>query len=897
MFNSVVIATNYYVNVNNFGASPPYTNWATAATKIQDAVDVASANDTVIVTNGIYSVGGAATPGKSLYNRVVIMEKITVRSVNGPDSTIILGQGPNGAGAVRCVFLLKDAMLIGFTLSNGHTRTTDDTIYDQSGGGLLTDGSGAVSNCVIRNCQADYYGGGAILKGGGAVIDSIVLRNSSEWSGGGVCCYTGGEIVQSTIIGNVATNNGGGVYFDTRGSIKKCVVSYNTARDGGGAYCNGLGTIDNSLFVKNKSRQDGGGIFLNNKVRVRNSTVCDNFAERDAGGVYCRLNGTNLNTLIYFNTAGRYGNNHREFGSSPYFSCCCTTPAVSNLDDGGGNITDDPQVYDQVAGDYGLSSASPCIGVGNNLYAPDDYDIDGRQRILGSPQIVDIGCFEHVPQQTGVPSDRYVSVNGGNFWPYDTVQKAAVNIQDAIDTAVNSDRIVVDDGIYKRAYRGVEGMKNRIAVVNKSLKILANTTKPSGMIVLGAKDLLTDGMGTNAVRCAYLKNYSGVLLSGFVLSNGFTRGNNGPTSIDMYQGFGGAVFLDGNGDISNCIIASSVASGGGGVYFNGGGSVINSQITNNFASEAGGGAVINTGGIISNSLICGNSSDDMGGAVFMMNNPTLQFKGKDMVNGALASFPGGLLDSCEILKNQADGSGGAVYMLQSGYVRNCKIVGNWSSVRGGAFFLESGGKVENCKIGINSVTGDGGGAYFASGGEIINSLFYENFGIYGGGAWFDSGGTIQSSTLASNYCVHGGGGIYCSGGGSNINNIIYANRIIGEGGTNYQHNGTGMYYEYCCTFPELTGAADGAGNITNAPDFSDTLAYDFHLLAGSPCLDAGTNLTWMAGAKDLDGNDRIYDGTVDMGCYEDVPEPSVFYAITGYFLLVIGILRKCGYKN
>ena len=171
--------------------------------------------------------------------------------------------------------------------------------------------------------------------------------------------------------------------------------------------------------------------------------------------------------------------------------------------------------------------------------------------------------------------------------------------------------------------------------------------------------------------------------------------------------------------------------------------------------------------------------------------------------------------------------------------------------------------------------------------QVINSLFCENFGIYGGGAFFSSGGKIESCTIVSNSCAYGGGGVYCDDGGTNINNIIYVNRTIGGGSTNYQHNGSGMYYTFCCTYPEIAGATNGAGNITNAPIFSDTVAYDFHLLSGSPCIDEGTNMAWMADAKDLDGNPRIYDGTVDMGCYEDVPEPYYLSFIIYYLILII----------
>jgi hypothetical protein len=51
------LAATHYVDVNSTNATPPYTNWAAAATNIEDAVDAAVAGDEVVVTDGVYANG------------------------------------------------------------------------------------------------------------------------------------------------------------------------------------------------------------------------------------------------------------------------------------------------------------------------------------------------------------------------------------------------------------------------------------------------------------------------------------------------------------------------------------------------------------------------------------------------------------------------------------------------------------------------------------------------------------------------------------------------------------------------------------------------------------------------------------------------------------------------
>jgi hypothetical protein len=236
-------ATTLYVNVNNSIPAPPYTNWLTAATNIQAAVDAAQAGDTVLVTNGGYATGGRAVYG-TMTNRVAVDKRITLLSVNGPQFTVIKGyQVPgtiNGDEAIRCVYLANRAVLSGFTLTNGATRASGDYDSEQSGGGVLCQSSTAlVTNCTLT-CNSAEAGGGAC---DGTLNNCTLTRNSAEAGGG---AYSG-TLNNCTLTSNSGYYGGGGCCY---GTLNDCTLTGNSAEAGGGAYS---GTLNNCILYYNSA--------------------------------------------------------------------------------------------------------------------------------------------------------------------------------------------------------------------------------------------------------------------------------------------------------------------------------------------------------------------------------------------------------------------------------------------------------------------------------------------------------------------------------------------------------------------------------------------------------------------------------------------------------------------
>jgi hypothetical protein len=181
----VIVAPAAILYVAPFGGdSAPYASWSDAATNLQDAVNAATAGDTVLVTNGVYSTGGGIKFG--FMHRLLLTNEILICSVNGSSNTVIAGApdpagGALGADGVRPVYL-SAGRLRGFTLRNGYTHSAG-TLGQTAGGGVLMTG-GTVSQCRVTGNYSAGNGGGGWLGDGACTSVTFVYNHPAATASG-----------------------------------------------------------------------------------------------------------------------------------------------------------------------------------------------------------------------------------------------------------------------------------------------------------------------------------------------------------------------------------------------------------------------------------------------------------------------------------------------------------------------------------------------------------------------------------------------------------------------------------------------------------------------------------------------------------------------------------------
>ncbi|MBL7943471.1 MAG: hypothetical protein JNM00_11920, partial [Flavobacteriales bacterium] len=218
-----------------------------------------------------------------------------------------------------------------------------------------------------------------------------------------------------------------------------------------------------------------------------------------------------------------------------------------------------------------------------------------------------------------------------------------------------------------------------------------------------------------------------------------------------------------------------------------------------------------------------------------------------------ANAEGVVIDGFDIRKAYNDAGGGAALVLSNGSARikHCIIHDNYAQ-SGVAF---SGGFVNE-------------NIYFE------DCLIYDNTSANGDVMVLGATNTkakLTNCTVASNIAT--GGNVF--GGFTSITYTIH-NSIVWNHSVDVFQFGTTVHVASCII--EESDPADYASSsdiLSSNPKFTNAGTDDYTLKLGSPAHNAGDNAL-VATNSDLGANPRIYENTVDMGCFEN-QTPSVYY--------------------
>ena len=543
-------ATVYYVDGGNPAPTPPYTTWATAATNIQDAVNLTASGDTVLVTNGVYASSGLVITG-GLTNRVALTNAITVQSVNGPWVTTIYGAGATiGTKAVRCAWLTNGASLVGFTLAGGATLFSGNNYTTESGGGAWCASSNSmIADCVISSNAANEYGGGVYQ---GTVVNCLISTNGSLLVGGGASYQS--VLVNCTVVSNATVGAASPL------AMTNCILYYNA----GGNY-----TASGSAFAYccTTPALAGAGNFTNAPQLFADGVHLAYGSPCFEAGI-----GTPMGTDIF----GQTWSNPPSVGCAEWQPQLVILPQLSIQFPAGGGFTigvnadGQPPITDAwtengqpIQNNGHFSGArTPMLAVSNPLLSDS-----------GAYQVVVSNSFGTATSAVLQVTIHCVAASGtAPLPPYSSWTTAATNIQDAINVGQPGDIILVTNGTY--AFGGIAmagGLTNRVALTNAVIVQSVNGPWVTTIYGAGATN------GSKAVRCAWLTN--GASLVGFTLAAGATLAGGNNTTYG-----GGAWCASSNSMIANCVISSNTAyQYGGGVYQ---GTVVNCLISSNGSSEA-----------------------------------------------------------------------------------------------------------------------------------------------------------------------------------------------------------------------------------------------------------------------------------------------------------------------
>lgn len=208
--------------------------------------------------------------------------------------------------------------------------------------------------------------------------------------------------------------------------------------------------------------------------------------------------------------------------------------------------------------------------------------------------------------------------------------------------------------------------------------------------------------------------------------------------------------------------------------------------------------------------------------------------------------------------------------------------------------------IKQCLINNNMTLFGNGGAIYNFPGTIAECIFYDNRAGGNGGALADIHGIIRDSAIMHN-AADGNGGAIANSSAHLLNCTIMNNRTQGRGGalwwsiatsptirncifwnnaeirkpetSHTEHFFAGPanpIISYCCIQNSISNTIyyAGIGNLLKNPTLVDGVGMNYHLLPGSPCIDAGDPDSTQTNRLDIDRQPRIMGKHIDIGADE-----------------------------
>jgi len=592
-------------------------NVPTDQNSIQVGINTSVDGDTVLVQPGTY-VENINFNGKNI---VLGSLFLTTQDTSYITTTIIDG---NQSGSVVTFWTneTRDAILMGFTITNGNTW---------NGAGIRCASSPTLSDLIIHNNDGGGGNGGGIFIDGYPVLKNLRITNNINcWFGGGINVTSGGDA-----------------------------------------------DILNCLIANNSAEVHGAGIYSisDNEITVINSTIADN----QGVGIYFH---DYVDSIKVINSilAGNQTDIRIPESATADIRHCLFEQVIGGV----GNINADPRFIDSQNMNFRLSGYSLCIGAGLDMPIVPSHDIDGNARPNPAGSNPDMGAFEnqfatpqHIPITINIPDDYptiqaglnaaesidTVLVHPGTY--YENIMWPHANGITLISSGESNNTIIDGNGLSSVIYMNTQtiDIDSTTLISGFTLTNGGNAYYGGGLTIIGGSPTVSymkiSNNSGNTGGGIYLFESSSTFIDIKIDSNNSTTSGGGVNSYlsnpvmqnvtikdnSAIENGGGMYTHTSTPILSNVIISNNTAHDGGGMYMDFYSDVnpYKVNVINNSASHDGGGWHIrySSGVTLTDLNIIDNSAGHNGGGVYVYGcHPQLQEL--NILNNYAANFGSGV---------------------------------------------------------------------------------------------------------------------------------------------------------------------------------------------------------------------------------------------------------------